>query len=44
MKLKFDSNLDYQTDAVNAVTDLFNGQNSMHQYFTVAGQAILDSG
>ena len=43
MKLKFDSNLDYQTEAVNAVTDLFNGQNSMHQYFTVTGQATLDS-
>lgn len=43
MKLKFDSNLDYQTEAVNAVTDLFKGQNSMHQYFTVSGQATLDS-
>ena len=43
MKLKFDSNLDYQTEAVNAVTDLFNGQNSMHQYFTVSGQSTLDS-
>lgn len=44
MKLKFDSNLDYQTEAVNAVTDLFKGQNSMHQYFTVTGQSTLDSG
>ncbi|MGN0177308.1 MAG: type III restriction-modification system endonuclease [Methanobrevibacter sp.] len=43
MKLKFDSNLDYQTEAVNAVTDLFKGQNSMHQYFTVTGQATLNS-
>ena len=43
MKLKFDSNLDYQTEAVNSVTDLFKGQNSMHQYFTVSGQATLDS-
>lgn len=43
MKLKFDSNLDYQTEAVNAVTDLFKGQNSMYQYFTVSGQATLDS-
>ena len=43
MKLKFDSNLDYQTEAVNAVTDLFEGQNSMLQYFTVSGQATLDS-
>ena len=45
MKLKFDSNLDYQTEAVNAVTDLFKGQNSMLQYFTVTGQAgLMDSG
>lgn len=43
MKLQFDSNLGYQTEAVNAVTELFNGQNSMHQYFTVTGQATLDS-
>lgn len=43
MKLEFDSNLDYQTEAVNAVTELFKGQNSMHQYFTVSGQANLDS-
>ena len=26
MKLKFDSNLNYQTDAVNAVVDIFEGQ------------------
>lgn len=43
MKLKFDSNLDYQTEAVNAVIDLFKGQNSMLQYFTVTGQSTLDS-
>ena len=43
MKLKFDSNLDYQTEAVNAVTGLFEGQNSMLQYFSVTGQATLDS-
>lgn len=43
MKLKFDSNLDYQTEAVAAVTNLFKGQNSMHQYFTVTGQSTLDS-
>ena len=45
MKLKFDSNLDYQNDAVSAVIDVFNGQNSMSQYFTVTGQVgLLDSG
>lgn len=45
MKLKFDSNLDYQNDAVNAVIDLFKGQTSMLDYFNVPGQAgIYDSG
>ena len=43
MKLKFDSNLDYQTEAVNAVTNLFKGQKPMHQNFTVRGQLTLDS-
>ena len=44
MKLKFDSNLGYQTDAVNSVTALFDGQNGMIQSFTVSGQATLDGG
>ncbi|KZX12117.1 type III restriction enzyme, res subunit [Methanobrevibacter oralis] len=45
MKLKFDSNLDYQNEAVNSVIDLFKGQNSMFQYFTVVGQSgLTDSG
>ncbi|WP_296853436.1 type III restriction-modification system endonuclease [uncultured Methanobrevibacter sp.] len=45
MKLKFDSNLNYQTDAVNSVIDLFKGQTSMLDYFPVSGQAgIYDSG
>ena len=26
MKLHFDSNLDYQLDAINAVVDVFQGQ------------------
>ena len=43
MKLKFDSNLDYQTEAVNAVVNLFKGQISMQQEFTVGGQSTLDS-
>jgi type III restriction enzyme len=42
MKLKFDSNLKYQSDAVNAVVDLFEGQNSMLSYFTVTGQVSID--
>lgn len=43
MKLQFNSNLDYQTKAVNAAVNLFEGQNSMLQYFTVTGQSTLDS-
>ncbi|KZX10150.1 type III restriction-modification system endonuclease [Methanobrevibacter curvatus] len=43
MKLKFDSNLKYQNDAVSAVVNLFEGQNSMLSYFTVTGQLSLDS-
>jgi type III restriction enzyme len=42
MKLKFDSNLEYQNEAINAVVDLFDGQNSMKSYFTVTGQLSLD--
>ena len=44
MKLKFDSSLNYQTKAVNAVTALFKGQESMIQYFSVFGQSTLDGG
>ena len=43
MKFKFDSNLDYQTEAVDAVVDLFKGQNSMHQYFNVSNIFTLYS-
>ena len=42
MKLKFDSNLKYQLEAVKAVTDLFKGQKPMDSYFNVAGQAGFD--
>lgn len=45
MKLKFDSNLDYQNEAVTAVIDLFEGQTSKLEFFDVLGQAGLnDSG
>ena len=43
MKLQFDSNLDYQTKAVNSVVNLFKGQNSMFQYFTVSGQSSFSN-
>ena len=42
MKFKFDSNLDYQTEAVKAVTDLFDGQSSMMSYFSINGQTGFD--
>ena len=42
MKLKFDSNLDYQMEAIKAVTDLFNGQTSMMSYFSLNGQTGFD--
>ena len=42
MKLQFDSNLDYQTEAVNAVTNLFKGQSSNFSYFNIDGQTTFD--
>lgn len=36
MKLKF-KNQDFQTDAVNAVVDLFSGQENMRSTFTLQG-------
>ncbi|MGN1322235.1 MAG: DEAD/DEAH box helicase family protein, partial [Methanosphaera sp.] len=45
MKLKFNPNLDYQNEAVDAVVNLFEGQNSMQSYFTVTGQVgLYDAG
>ena len=45
MKFNFDPNLDYQTDAVNAVINLFRGQISKLHEFEVIGQSFLtDSG
>jgi len=35
MKLQFDSTLEYQRDAVEAVTGLFIGQTPMNSNFTV---------
>ena len=42
MKLKFDSNLKFQSEAVKAVTDLFEGQTSNMSYFTMDGQTGFD--
>ena len=35
MKLKFQSNLQYQNDAINSVVDIFKGQQSRQSNFTV---------
>lgn len=43
MELKFNPNLEYQDEAVKAVTDLFEGQNSVMSYFSFSGQASLYS-
>ena len=36
MKFKFDPNLDYQRDAINAIVDIFDGQETCQTNFTVA--------
>ena len=44
MKLKFNPNLDFQLEAVNAVADLFEGQEMCQTNFTVgAVKGNLDS-
>ena len=35
MKIKFEENLDYQLEAINAITDIFSGQNINKTLFTV---------
>ena len=37
MRIKFDSHLDYQDDAIASVVDLFKGQESAQSMFTVSG-------
>jgi type III restriction enzyme len=36
MKIQFDANLNFQREAINAVVDLFNGQEICQINFTVA--------
>ncbi|MEN4006217.1 MAG: DEAD/DEAH box helicase family protein [Methanobacteriaceae archaeon] len=40
MKFKFNPDLEYQNEAITAVVDLFEGQNSMQAYFTVPGVQV----
>ena len=39
LKLKFDSHLDYQDEAINSIKDLFEGQGSSQSLFTVSAGA-----
>ena len=43
MKLKFQSNLQYQNDAINSVVDIFKGQQSRQSNFTVLNSANIDN-
>lgn len=43
MKLKFDSNLDYQIDAINSAVNLFDGQKQNESNFMVPGQTSMTS-
>lgn len=44
MKLHFESDLPYQAAAIEAVCDLFRGQEVCRSVFTVTAQAQADSG
>ena len=44
MKLHFESDLPYQAAAIEAVCDLFRGQEVCRSVFTVTAQALTDSG
>lgn len=41
MELKFDSNLEYQKDAINSVIDLFKGQSVMSSRFTLVSRSTI---
>lgn len=41
MKIKFDNNLSYQQDAIEAVVDVFKGQETCHSNFTVYSPDFL---
>lgn len=42
MKLKFQSNLKYQNDAINSVVDIFKGQQSRQSNFTVLNSNYIN--
>lgn len=44
MKFTFEADLDYQRDAIDAVTGLFKGQESLTSHFTVQAHAGLSEG
>jgi type III restriction enzyme len=43
VKFTFEANLDYQRAAINAVTDLFRGQDSLTGQFTVQARKAVDA-
>ncbi len=43
MKLKFNSDLQYQNDAINSIVDIFKGQKTRQSNFTVLNSANLQS-
>ena len=42
MKIKFESGLEYQREAINAVVDIFNGQDTCNSNFTVYSPQYLE--
>ncbi|HVI38654.1 MAG TPA: hypothetical protein VM684_20615 [Gaiellales bacterium] len=44
MKFTFEADLDYQRAAIDAVTGLFKGQESLTSHFTVQAHAALNEG
>lgn len=44
MRFTFEADLDYQRDAIDAVTGLFKGQESLTSHFTVQAHAALSDG
>ena len=42
MKLKFQSNLQYQNDAIDSIVQIFNGQKSRQSNFTVLNNHNLN--
>jgi len=42
VKIQFDSNLDFQQDAIKAITDIFEGKETLQTNFTVSRVSHTD--